>query len=139
MKKILPIIAFLFSISTAFSQVVALDFDGVNDQVVVTGNSSLSPTQITLETWMYAKSFSSSPCADCAPIIWHQGKGYRFGTGSGAGVDVQFFDGSSTTTLKSSMTLSTNAWHHLAVTYDSAMIKMYIDGSLSDSVAATLL
>ena len=137
MKKILPIIAFLFSISTAFSQVVALDFDGVNDQVVVTGNSSLSPTQITLETWMYAKSFSSSPCADCAPIIWHQGKGYRFGTGSGAGVDVQFFDGSSTTTLKSSMTLSTNAWHHLAVTYDSAMIKMYIDGSLSDSVAAT--
>ena len=137
MKKILPIIAFLFSTAPVFSQVVALDFDGVNDQVVVTGNSSLSPTKITLETWMYAKSFSSSPCADCAPIIWHQGKGYRFGTGNGAGVDVQFFDGSSTKTLKSSMTLSTNAWHHLAVTYDSAKIKMYIDGSLTDSVAAT--
>ena len=137
MKKILPIIAFLFSTTQAFSQLVALNFDGVNDQVVVSGTSSLSPTQITLETWMYAKSFSSSPCADCAPIIWHQGKGYRFGTGNGAGVDVQFFDGSSTTTLTSVMTLSTNAWHHLAVTYDSAMIRMYVDGSLTDSLATT--
>jgi hypothetical protein len=137
MKKILPVIAFLFSTSTAFAQMVALNFDGVNDQVIVSGTSSLSPTQITLETWMYAKSFSSSPCADCAPIIWHQGEGYRFGTGNSGGVDVQLSDGSSITTLTSAKTLSTNAWHHLAVTYDSAMIKMYIDGSLSDSVAAT--
>jgi hypothetical protein len=137
MKKILPIIAFLFSTTQLFSQLVALNFDGVNDQVVVSGTSSLSPTQITLETWMYAKSFSSSPCADCAPIIWHQGKGYRFGTGNGGGVDVQFFDGSSTTTLTSVMTLTTNAWHHLAVTYDSAMIRMYVDGSLTDSLATT--
>lgn len=137
MKKILPIIAFLFSTANAFSQVVALDFDGVNDQVVVSGTSSLCPTQITLETWMYAKSFSSSPCADCAPILWHQGKGYRFGTGNGGGVNVQFFDGSSTITLTSAITLSKNAWHHLAVTYDSAMIKIYVDGSLTDSMAKT--
>jgi prepilin-type processing-associated H-X9-DG protein len=137
MKKILPVIAFLFSTANAFSQVVALDFDGVNDQVVVSGTSSLCPTQITLETWMYAKSFSSSPCADCAPILWHQGKGYRFGTGNGGGVNVQFFDGSSTITLTSAITLSKNAWHHLAVTYDSAMIKIYVDGSLTDSMAKT--
>ena len=138
MKKILPVIAFLFSTANAYSQMVALNFDGVNDQVVVTGSSSLSPTQITLETWMYAKSFSSSPCADCAPIIWHQGDGYRFGTGNGGGVDVQFLDQSSNITiLTSGKTLSTNAWHHLAVTYDSAMIKMYIDGSLTDSLATT--
>ena len=137
MKKILPIIACLFSTTHVFSQVVALDFDGVNDQVVVTGNSSLSPTQITLETWMYAKSFSSSPCANCAPIIWHQGGGYRFGTGNGGGIDVQFFNGSATVTLTSSITLTINAWHHLAVTYDSAMIRMFIDGSLTDSMART--
>jgi len=137
MKKILPVIALLFSTSTAFAQMVALNFDGVNDQVVVSGTSSLSPTQITLETWMYAKSFSSSPCANCAPIIFHQGEGYRFGTGNSGGVEIQFSDGSSITTLTSAMTLSTNAWHHLAVTYDSAMIKMYIDGSLSDSLATT--
>jgi len=137
MKKILPIIACIFATTHVFSQVVALDFDGANDQVVVTGNSSLSPTQITLETWMYATSFSSSPCANCAPIIWHQGKGYRFGTGNGGGIDVQFFDGSSTVTLTSSTTLTKNAWHHLAVTYDSSMIRMYVDGSLTDSMAKT--
>jgi len=114
---------------------VALDFDGVNDQVVVTGNTILSPTKITLETWMYAKNFNSSPCADCAPIIWHQGKGYRFGTGNTGGVNIQFFDGSSTITLTSGVTLTKNAWHHLAVTYDSAMIKLYVDGSYTDSMS----
>ena len=137
MKKILPIIAFLFSTTNVFSQVVALDFDGVNDQVVVTGTSSLCPTQITLETWMYAKNFNSSPCADCAPILWHQGKGYRFGTGNGGGVNIQLFDGSSTITLTSGITLTKNAWHHLAMTYDSAMIRIYVDGSLTDSMAKT--
>lgn len=137
MKKILPIIAFLFSTTNVFSQVVALDFDGVNDQVVVTGTASLCPTKITLETWMYAKSFSSSPCADCAPIMWHQGKGYRFGTGNGGGVNIQLFDGSSTITLTSGITLTKNAWHHLAMTYDSAMIRIYVDGSLTDSMAKT--
>jgi len=90
MKRILPFLVFLLSATQAFSQLVALDFDGVNDQVVVTGNTILSPTKITLETWMYAKNFNSSPCADCAPIIWHQGKGYRFGTGNTGGVNIQF-------------------------------------------------
>ena len=57
MKRILPFFAIFLSVSQAFSQMVALDFDGVNDQVVVTGNTILSPTKITLETWMYAKNF----------------------------------------------------------------------------------
>jgi hypothetical protein len=135
MKRILPFLVFLLSATQAFSQLVALDFDGVNDQVVVTGNTILSPTKITLETWMYAKNFNSSPCADCAPIIWHQGKGYRFGTGNTGGVNIQFFDGSSTITLTSGVTLTKNAWHHLAVTYDSAMIKLYVDGSYTDSMS----
>lgn len=137
MKRILSILVSIFLTTSAFAQMVALDFDGVNDQVVVTGNSILCPTKITLETWMYAKNFNSSPCADCAPIIWHQGKGYRFGTGNTGGVNIQLFDGSSTITLTSGATLSKNAWHHLAMTYDSSMIRIYIDGALTDSLAKT--
>lgn len=136
MKKLLPIIAFLFSIAPSFSQVVALNYDGSNDQVVVSGAAALSPTKITIETWMYAKSFTSSPCADCAPVVWHQGKGYRFGIGNTAFVNVQLFDGSGINTLvSSSTTLSANAWHHIAATYDSAYIRLYIDGSITDSIS----
>lgn len=135
MNKLLLIFFGLFFNLQANAQLVAMDYDGVNDQVVVSGNSALCPTKITLETWMYAKSFSSSPCADCAPMIWHQGKGYRFGTGNTGGVNVQLFDGSSTNSLTSAVTLTKNAWHHIAVTYDSAYIRLYVDGNITDSSA----
>ena len=32
---------------------------------------------------------------------------------------------------------STNAWHHAALTYDGATLKLYLDGALDNSVAAT--
>jgi hypothetical protein len=134
-KTLLFAMLFAFVFGKLKAQLVALDFDGVNDQVVVSGSSALSPTKITLETWMYAKSFSSSPCADCAPIIWHQGKGYRFGTGNAAGLNIQLFDGSATTTLTSGVTLNKNTWNHIAVTYDSAMIRIFVNGQQTDSLA----
>lgn len=65
-KLLLIFLGFIFG-QQANAQLVAMDYDGVNDQVVVSGNTALCPTKITLETWIYAKSFSSSPCADCAP------------------------------------------------------------------------
>ncbi len=133
-KLLLIFLGFIFG-QQANAQLVAMDYDGVNDQVVVSGNTALCPTKITLETWIYAKSFSSSPCADCAPLIWHQGKGYRFGTGNSGGVNVQLFDGSATNSLTSSATLTKNAWHHIAVTYDSAYIRLYVDGNITDSSA----
>lgn len=139
MKKLIFItLLFAVAFGKLQAQMVALDFDGVNDQVVVSGNSALSPTKITLETWMYAKSFSSSPCADCAPIIWHQGKGYRFGTGNSAGLNIQLFDGSATTTLTSGVTLNKNTWNHIAVTYDSAMIRIFVNGQQTDSAAKVM-
>ncbi len=137
MKKILLFICIVGCGNFVFSQVRALHFDGSNDQVIVSGTSKLNgPTQITLETWVYVKNFNTSPCADCAPIIWAQSGGYRFGTGNGKEVSLALKDGNSVVNLKSTATLTDNKWHHIAATYDSSMIRIYIDGSLTDSLAS---
>ena len=137
MKKILLFICIVGCGNFAFSQVRALHFDGSNDQVVVSGTSKLNGlTQMTLETWLYVSNFNTSPCADCAPIIWAQSGGYRFGTGNGKAVSFALRDGSSTYNLKSTATLSNNTWHHIAATYDSSIMRIYIDGMLTDSAAS---
>jgi len=39
----------------------ALRFDGVDDYVEVPHHASLMPAEITVEAWIYARSFSGAP------------------------------------------------------------------------------
>ena len=120
------------------AQRTALHFDGVDDYVPVTGTTALnSMTRITLETWVYVDNFNSSPCGDCAPIIWNQGKAYRFGTGNGKQVNIQLSDGSASYSLTSATTLLDSTWHHIACTYDGSKIRIFIDGVCTDSSSQT--
>jgi len=138
MKKILPLFIAVFTTVAAFGQNRAIHFDGIDDYIPITGHKDLSgPDYITLETWIYVDNFNSSPCANCAPIIWHQGNSYRFGTGNGAGLELQLNDGSATKTLAKSSGLNANKWHHIAGTFDGTEMKLYVDGVCNDSLAAT--
>jgi hypothetical protein len=49
----------------------------------------------------------------------------------------EFYTGASLKTLKSLIGYNDNAWHHVAYTYDGANIKLYIDGTLEGTLAAT--
>lgn len=136
-KKYLLFISLLIISETVLSQSGALYFDGSDDYIVVPGNSKLNGfNQITLETWLYSGNFNTSPCADCAPIIWNQGKAYRFGTGNSRVVNFSLLDGTSAVTLSSTKTLNINTWHHIAGTYDGSKIRIYIDGIATDSVSS---
>lgn len=138
MKKLLPILFIFLGINLVSAQRTALHFDGVDDYIPVTGNSKLSgPAKITLESWIYVTNFNSSPCADCAPIIWQQDKAYRFGVGNTKAVHFQLLNGSTTVSLSSSSVLSSNTWHHIAGTFDGAKLKIYIDGVATDSTSAS--
>ena len=123
--------------NAVFAQNRALNFDGVDDFIPITGSSALSPSKITCETWVYITDFSTSPCGDCAPIIWEQGDGYRFGTGNGQVVHFQLMNSSTIVSLNSSTKLTTNAWHHIAGTFDGTKMKIYINGVCKDSNSAT--
>ena len=137
MKKILPLFILLFGLNAAIAQSTALNFDGVDDYIPITGSSALSPSKITCETWVYITDFTTTPCPDCAPIIWEQGDAYRFGTGNGQIVHLQLMNSSSVVSLNSSTKLSTNTWHHIAGTFDGAKLKIYIDGVCKDSSSSS--
>ncbi len=137
MKKILPLFILLFSLNAVFAQNRALNFDGVDDYIPITGSSSLSPSKITCETWVYITDFSTTPCADCAPIIWEQGDAYRFGTGNGQIVHLQLMNSSTVVSLNSSTKLKSSTWHHIAGTFDGTKMKIYIDGVCKDSNSTT--
>jgi len=137
MKKILPLFILLFSLNAVFAQNRALNFDGVDDYILVPGSSSLSPSKITCETWVYITNFSTSPCGDCAPIIWHQGKAFRFGTGNGKIVHLQLLNSSTVVSLNSSTQLTANAWNHIAGTFDGTKLKLYINGVCKDSSSSS--
>jgi len=137
MKKILPLFILIFSLNAVFAQNRALNFDGVDDYILVPGSSSLSPSKITCETWVYIKDFTTTPCGDCAPIIWHQGKAFRFGTGNGKIVHLQLFNGTAVVSLNSSTQITANAWNHIAGTFDGAKMKIYINGVCKDSSSSS--
>lgn len=138
MKRLLLFLCLMNFIHSNYAQKTALHFDGVDDYVLVPGNSKLSgPAKITCESWIYVTNFNSSPCGDCAPIIWQQDKAYRFGVGNTKAVHFQLLNGTTVVSLSSGTVLSANTWHHIAGTFDGTKLKIYIDGVATDSTSAT--
>lgn len=128
----------MFSMVARFSaaQLTALNFDGVDDYLTVKSTSKLnSMTKITIETWIYVTNWYTSPCNNCAPIVWHQADAYRFGTGNNQKFYLSLMNGSSVVTLTSADTVGGYAWHHVAATFDGTKIRLYVDGNATDSAS----
>ena len=136
MKKLLLATAGLLIAIMGFGQTTALHFDGVDDYVILPSSSKLNGlTKITIETWLNVTNHNSSPCADCAPIVWHQQNAYRFGTGNTQKVNMSLSIGGTTVTITSSKIIKDSLWHHIAGTYDGNKLRLFIDGIQTDSVS----
>ena len=116
----------------------ALAFDGTNDVVTIADDNTLDiSTAITIEAWVYATSSSgiqnvvskSSNTSNNGYIFPRTDDGWNNAIG-------YLHIGGSFRTLSAPYP-SRNAWHHLAITYDGAFIKIYVNGVLSNSVAQT--
>jgi len=135
MKNILIALVLLLLTNNGFSQKTALNFDGVDDYILIPGTTKLNgPTKISLETWVWTD-YSSSPCADCAPIIWNQNtnSAYKLGTGNTQYFYVSLYNGAASVTLTTATAVSAKKWHHVAATFDGKKLKIYIDGAATDS------
>jgi hypothetical protein len=97
---------------------------------------SLSPaSEITIEAWVYVTSGNAWPAGDCPSLV---GKGrtssYWLGLECGGSTALYFFPGDGNSAV-SAGSLPTGEWVHVAVTYDGAEVKFYINGILDSTVA----
>ncbi|HKS38859.1 MAG TPA: LamG-like jellyroll fold domain-containing protein, partial [Verrucomicrobiae bacterium] len=115
----------------------AFDFDGVDDYVEIPSSAELKPTsEITVAGWINLRVLPAGAIAvkgiDAeAPLDWALtvvGDG-RLRTHVNRGGVWQYFDGNTA--------MNTGTWHHVAMVYDGATLKAYVNGQLDGSQPGT--
>jgi len=116
----------------------ALSFDGVDDIVTIADAPSLRfTTELTVEAWVRPSQLGDSYRT---VVLKERNGGLCYGLyahTSGTGPSAHVFVADAEPRARSSSTLAANIWTHLAMTFDSATIRLYVDGTLTASAAAS--
>jgi mannosyl-glycoprotein endo-beta-N-acetylglucosaminidase len=117
----------------------ALSLDGTN-QYVSNGDINLDSANITLEAYVKVAGFkTASPYISTIMSIDSAQNVAQLQIGSASAPDkVQFAMniGGTVQTLTSATSVSTGTWFHIAATYDGAKMRLYINGTETDSMNA---
>jgi len=118
--------------STPFGR--ALRFDGVDDWVTINDNPSLSlATGMTLQAWVYPTAAMKGWATALVKELSGQPVYSLYANGDGQRPASIVTTGGAERILSSGGTLPTNAWTHLASTYDGANQMLYVNGVLVGS------
>lgn len=114
----------------------AASLDGVDDYVEVPHDSRINPTEsITVSIWLKSSFTGQSYVmykADCGN--WPASRVFLMTGNQGYEVAFSIYPNPQAT---SAVDVWDGSWHHIAATYDRANLKLYVDGSLRDSLAMT--
>ena len=118
----------------------AYSFDGVNDQIEVAHSASLSPTNaVTVAAWI--RPLANEDNKHCVSKGSHVNYFSRSYSLQGPWADGNWRAALSTPTgevvVASSTAAALGAWSHVLMTYDGAVVKLYINGQLSGTQPAT--
>jgi hypothetical protein len=117
---------------TVANKAGTLDFDGINDNVIVPGNSSIQISkEITLESWVYATNGNQNVQDVMGNSTQNANSGYIFPRTDDGWKHVTFYlhvNGSYQ--VLSAPYPGLNEWHHCAATYDGFYMRIYVDGIL---------
>ena len=122
----------------------SLAFNGTNQYVTFGAAPELNATNFTIETWFYmtgagaATSTGTGGLATAIPLV-SKGRGEAEATGKDVNyflgiagnklaADFEAYSNSQNYPVIGSTTVTTNAWHHAAVTYNGSCWQLYLDG-----------
>ena len=114
----------------------ATSFDGSN-YINAGADSSLNLSVFTISLWV---NFTDGAGAEQAIRKWGSNRGIAIGT-SGDVTNKFRFQASNSSSEKyvdSSTTVVANTWYHLTGTADGSNIKLYVNGSLENTVSSTI-
>ena len=116
----------------------ALSFDGVNDWVTVADSASLDLSNtMTLEAWVNPRA-----AENWQTVLLKEGAGnmaYELYSNNDVNRPAAYFTGANGTirAVTGTAALAVGTWTHLAVTYDGANMRMYVNGVLVRTAART--
>lgn len=117
----------------------AFSFDGLGDYVAVPDSANLDITgEITLDAWIKTSGTSdySGVVGKTLPI--EPRSGYLVGVSSDSKIRCDIIRARPPQgTVLSTTLVEDGKWHHVACTYDGAVVKVYVDGNLEGSVSYT--
>ncbi|WNH10661.1 LamG-like jellyroll fold domain-containing protein [Thalassobellus suaedae] len=110
-----------------------IDFDGTNDYVTFKNNYNLN-TNFSIEIWVKPNSVNSTKTVFSRKNANDNTNGYDLSIVDGQ-VRFNWYNasGSGSATSQGNV-IDINRWYHLAVTFDGATYKLYVDGIELDSV-----
>lgn len=123
--------------SNAFVDNQGVNLDGMSDYVNCGNGVSLQLTQnITLASWI--KCTTQENRGIITKYTYPSPGAYSLQTANlTSGVRFVIYEGSEQTAFDSIGGVQDNAWHHVVATYDKSYMRIYIDGDLDSSKAAT--
>ncbi len=108
----------------------ALNFNGSSAYVSIPDSNSLDTTSVTVSAWVKANSWSDVD----RKAIFIKGNAYYMTVTPAGKVAVYGYGKTSTGYHLSNATLSANEWYHIAMTIDDNGFKIYINGSLDNTI-----
>ena len=119
----------------------AASFDGVNDYITIPNSTStnISGTALTLSMWINPQPLASGDSVVIGKF-WNTtmtSPYYQYGLELGGGNRTDFFVGTSSGPKIASggTTLPYNTWTYLAITFDGAQVRTYVNGTLVNTQA----
>ncbi len=118
---------------TGIASSTGVRFDGSNDYVLVPHSDDLLIDNGTVSFWFNSESLSSHKALFSKDSSGCDTGGHIHIYTDGSRVKARLQNTKKSYTVQSSSDLSTNKWHHVAVTFGASGLKLYLDGFVVDT------